>query len=39
MKITRRKFVKTSLYTGVMTVFGSSFLSHVALAEWPNSSI
>lgn len=38
MKITRRKFVKTSLYSGVMAVIGSSFLSNVALAEWPTAA-
>lgn len=35
MKITRRKFIQNSLYTGIFAAIGSDFLTRVAMAEWP----
>jgi len=38
MKISRRKFIQNSLYTGIFAVIGSSILSRVAIAEWPTAA-
>ena len=35
MKISKRRFIQHSLYTGLFAVLGKGLISHTALAEWP----
>lgn len=35
MKISRRRFIQNSLFTGIFAAIGGSFLTRVAMAEWP----
>ena len=35
MKISRRRFIQNSLFTGIFAAIGGSFLARVAMAEWP----
>ncbi|MGH1537073.1 MAG: thiosulfate oxidation carrier protein SoxY [Gammaproteobacteria bacterium] len=38
MKISRRSFIQSSLYTGFIATLGKGLLSHTALAEWPTAA-
>lgn len=38
MRVSRRRFIRNSLFTSFFAVVGSSFLSRLALAEWPDAA-
>lgn len=38
MKISRRSFIRNSLYTGFLAMLGKGIFSNIAIAEWPSAA-